>query len=68
MVTETYKARFPLFEKILVNGANCHLIYSFLRANSKELQRAESFKEKRTSQSEEQRAKSFKEQRASKSR
>ena len=37
MVRDTYKAKFPLFEKIIVNGANCHPIYAFLRTNSKEL-------------------------------
>ena len=31
MVRETYKATFPLFEKIAINGVSCSPVYAFLR-------------------------------------
>ena len=37
MVRETYKATFPLFEKIAINGVSCSPVYAFLRKNSVEL-------------------------------
>ena len=37
MVRNTFKATFPLFEKIVINGADCHPIYVYLRKNSLEL-------------------------------
>ena len=36
-VRNSYKCKFLLFEKIEVNGENCHPVYSFLRKNSIEL-------------------------------
>lgn len=31
---DTYEAKFPMFEKIEVNGPNAHDVYKFLRGNS----------------------------------
>lgn len=33
-VTKAFGVEFPLFEKIEVNGLDCHPVYKFLRANS----------------------------------
>ena len=34
MVRKSYKAQFPIFAKINVNGTDCHEVYKFLRNNS----------------------------------
>ena len=34
VVTKRYGVTFPIFSKILVNGADCHELYKFLRTNS----------------------------------
>ncbi len=34
LVVNKYKVTFPIFDKISVNGPNCHEVYKYLRNNS----------------------------------